>query len=105
MFPVKTFDKIPTREQSLEPATEPEVAKESEPGTEPIKAKTKREISSLKLSENFFNEKKNEEKNINEQIFKKTFNYSSPSFLVKDLYEDNQNKNDKIVKSINESLV
>ena len=33
------------------------------------------------------------------------FNYHYPSFLVKDLYEDNQNKNNKIVKNINESLI
>ena len=39
---------------------------------------------------------KNEEKNINEQIFKEYFSYASPSFLVKDLSESNQNKNDMI---------
>ena len=78
-----------------EPATEPEVA------TEP-KAKTKCKISPLKLHENFFKEIKNEEKNINEQMFNEFFSCHSPSFLVKDLYEDNREKNDKIVKNINE---
>ena len=39
---------------------------------------------------------------INEQIFNEFFNYHFPSFFVKDLYEDNQNKNDKIAKYINE---
>ena len=32
-------------------------------------------------------------------------NYHYPSFLVKDLYKDNQNEDDKIVKNINESLI
>ena len=31
-------------------------------------------------------------KNINEQILKGYLGYESPSFLVKDLYESNQNK-------------
>ena len=46
-----------------------------------------------------------EEKNINEEIFKEDFSYESPSFLVKDLYESNQNKNYMIVKYLNESLI
>ena len=33
------------------------------------------------------------------------FNYHYLSFLVKDLYGDNQNKNDKILKNTNESLI
>ena len=82
--------------------TEPEVATEP---TKATKAKTKRKISLLKLRENLLNEIKNEGKNIIEQIFNEFFNYHYPSFLVKDLYEDNQNKNDEIVKNINESLV
>ena len=32
---------------------------------------------------------KKNEKDTNEQIFQEFFNYHSPSFLVKDLYEDN----------------
>ena len=32
-------------------------------------------------------------------------NYHYPSFLVNDLYENNQNKNEKIVKNINGSLI
>ena len=44
-------------------------------------------------------------KNMNEQIFREYFNYHSPSFLVKDLYEDEQNENDKIVKNLNKSLI
>ena len=57
------------------------------------------------MSEEFLNEIKNEEKNINEQIFREYFNYQSPPFLVKDLYEDNQKKNDRIVKYLSESLI
>ena len=38
-------------------------------------------------------------------MFREYFNYQSPSLLVKDLYEDNQNKNDIIVKYLNESLI
>ena len=44
-------------------------------------------------------------KNMNEQIFREYFNYHSPSILVKDLYEDKQNENDKIVKNLNKSLI
>ena len=77
LFLLKKLDKIATRE----PAKEQEVAKEpaKEPATEPKVAtkaknkKTKRKISSLKLSEGFLNKIKNEEKNINEQIFKDYF--------------------------------
>ena len=57
------------------------------------------------MREKFLNEIKNEEKNINEQIFREYFNYQSPSLLVKDSYEDNRNKNDIIVKYLNESLI
>ena len=57
------------------------------------------------MLEEFLNKIKNEEKNVSEQIFNEFFNYPYPSFLVKDLYEGNQNKNDKIVKNINEPLI
>ena len=35
----------------------------------------------------------------------KFFNYRYPSFLVNGWYENNQNKNDRIVKNINGSLI
>ena len=44
-------------------------------------------------------------KKINEQIFREYFNYQSSLFLVKDLHEANQTKNDIIVKYLNESLI
>ena len=46
------------------------------------------------MREEFLNKTKNEEKNVNEQIFRNHFNYQSPSFLVKNLNEADQNKND-----------
>ena len=42
-------------------------------------------------------------KYIQQQLFTKYFNYKSSSFLVKDLYKDNQN--DIFVKYLNESLI
>ena len=42
---------------------------------------------------------------INEQIFWEFFNYQSPSFLVKDLYEDYQNKDETTITYLNESLI
>ena len=60
---------------------------------------------SLKLREKFLNEIKNGQKNMNEEILHEFFNNRYPLFLVKGLYEDNQNKNEKLVKNINESLI
>ena len=57
------------------------------------------------MREEFLNEIKNEEKNINEQITREHFNYQSPSFLVKYFYEDNQIINDIIVEYLNEQLI
>ena len=111
LFPIKMLNEIPAHEPIPEPATEPETETELEVATEPTKAtkatktKTKRKMSSLKFHENVLNEIKNEEKNINEQIFNEFFNYHYPSFFVKDLYEKNQNQNEKTVKNINESLI
>ena len=48
------------------------------------------------------NKIKNEEKYINEQIFREYFNYQSSSFPLKDLYKDIQNKNDIIEGHANE---
>ena len=62
-------------------------------------------MSSLKLHKEFLNEIKNEEKDINEPIFRKYFNYQYPSFLVKSLSRKNQNKTVIAVKYLNESLI
>ena len=75
---------------------------------EPIRAtkeKTKRQISSQKSREGFLSEIGNEERNKNRKILREYFNYQTPSFLKKQLYKDNQNKNDKIVEYLNESLI
>ena len=53
------------------------------------------EISSLKLRENFLNEIKNEERYINNQIFKEYFYYQAS-------YKDTQIKNGRIAKYFNE---
>ena len=39
------------------------------------------------------------------KYFTNFFNFHYPSFLGRDLYEDNQIKNEKLVKNINESLI
>ena len=62
------------------------------------KIKIKHKISPLKLGEKFWNEIKNEETHIHEQIFNESLSYHSPSFSIKDLYENDQDKNYKIVK-------
>ena len=58
-------------------------ADEEELETEPSKAKTKPKKSSLELREKFVNEIKNDEKNINEKIFKEFFFYRIPLFLAR----------------------
>ena len=92
--------------QTSEVATEPilEVAIEPTKATK-TKAKTKRKISKLKLRMEFLNEIHNKEKNIHEQLFREYFNYYSPSFSIIDLFEDNQNNSEMIVKYLNESFI
>ena len=64
------------------------------------------EISLFKLNENFVNAIRNDEENINGEIFRKYLGYQNPSFLAKDLLKDIQVKNNEIVNqaiySINE---
>ena len=78
--------------------TKPEVAKE--PATvEPAKAtkaKTKHKISTLKLCEKVSNEISNEGNNMNQQISHEFFDYYCVSFSVKDFYQKNKNKNNKL---------
>ena len=44
-------------------------------------------------------------KNIKEQIFRSYFWYQALSFLIKDLFENNQIKNNTIAKHLNESSI
>ena len=48
------------------------------------------------MPKGFLNEIVNEEKNINEEIFRNYFKYQNPSSLVKDLIKADKNKKDKI---------
>ena len=77
---------------------------EEEPASEPSKVKTESKKSLLELHEEFINETKNDQKNINEQIYRWYFFYNTPLFLAKELYNSNQNINDEIVKHINDPL-
>ena len=78
---------------------------EEESKPEPSKAKTERKKSLLELHEKFVKEIKNDEKNINEQIFKEFLLYHTPLFLAKELYNNNQNTSDEIVKYLNDALI
>ena len=66
-------------------------AAEEKPKPELTKAKTKRKKCPFELHEKFINEMKNDEENINEQIFKEYFLHHTPLFLAKELYNSNQN--------------
>ena len=104
-FPIKNLDKIPSRDPGTEPATESEVATEPalKPATETTPTKHKK--SKLKLQQNFINEIIADEKDINNGIFSNYFKYQKPSFLVKDLINAKQNKNEKLVNNINNGLI
>ena len=80
-------------------------ATKEEPKPEPTKTKTKRKKTPLELHEKFINVIKNDEKNINEQIFKEYFFYHTLLFLAKELYNSNQNVNDEMVKHSNDALI
>ena len=83
----------------------PKVAREPtpKPATEATSAKHKK--SKLKLQQNFINEIIADEKDINNGIFSNYFKYQKPSFLVKDLINAKQNKNEKLVNNINNGLI
>ena len=66
---------------------------------------TKNKKSKLKLQQEFLNEIIADKKDINNEIFSQYFKYQNPSFLVKDLISAKQNKNEKLVNSINNGLI
>ena len=70
---------------------------EPEPEPEPSKPRTKRKKSPLQLHEEYINEIKNDEKNINEKIFKECF-LSNSNICSKELYNSNQNKKDVLIE-------
>ena len=57
------------------------------------------------MREEFLNKIKNEEKSINEQIFRDYFIYQTPSYLRKVLYNSDEIKDDEIIKNINNRLI
>ena len=69
----KAKRKAAKEEPELESSKANRKADEEEPEPEPSKAKTKRKKSPLELLEEFIKEIKNDEKNINELIFKEYF--------------------------------
>ena len=67
--------------------------------------KSKYRKISLKLCEQFLNETLNEERNINEKIFRNHFKYQNLSSLVKDLFKKDKIKDDKIKYMIINKLI
>ena len=61
------------------------------------KARTKCKKSQWQLHEEYINEIKNDEKNINEKIFKECF-LSNSNICSKELYNSNQNKKDVLIE-------
>ena len=57
------------------------------------------------MREEFLNEIKNKEKNINEQIFRDYFLYQIPSYLTNILYDNDEIKHYKITKNFNNRLI
>ena len=56
------------------------------------------------MHENFISKIENDEKKINNEIFKKYFRYQNPSFLGKDLYKVDQAKNEEMISQVNDAL-
>ena len=57
------------------------------------------------MREEFLNKTINEEKNINEQIFRNYLLYQTPSYLTKVLYDRDEIKNNEIIKNINNGMI
>ena len=57
------------------------------------------------MHKNFTNRIVNDEKNINTEIFNEYFKYQNPSFLIKDIYNANQTRNEQIVNQVNDALI
>ena len=72
---------------------------------ETSKANSRIKKSPLELCEDFIDETKTDEKNINEQISKEYFFVILHYFWKKEWYDSYQTKTDEIVKHINVSLI
>ena len=55
---------------------------------------------SVKLREYFANKIENDEKNTNNEMYRKYFGYQGPSFLTKDLNKVNHKKNERIANKV-----
>ena len=79
LFPIKSLDKIPTHEPTLELATEA----------------TKQKKSKLKLQQEFVHKIIADGKDINHEIFWNYFQYQNPPSLAKDLIRAKEAKNEQ----------
>ena len=68
------------------------------------KPEPKRKRSPLKLRKETLNKIEDEGKNINDEIFSSYFGFYNPSILVKELFNEKEDENDKIVNDVNDSL-
>ena len=96
------LDKIPTREPTPEAAAEPTARTTPNVATEATITKHKK--YKLKLQQEFMNEIIADEKDINNEIFRKYFNDQNPLFLIKGSISAKQYKNEKILNNINDRL-
>ena len=69
------------------------------------KPQPKRKKSPLKLRKETLNKIEDEGKNINDEIFSTYFGFYNPSILVKELFNEKEDENDKIVNDVNDSLI
>ena len=82
IFPIKNLGKNPTTEPTPESM-----------------------VFDIKLRENFINKIENDEKNRNNEIFRKYFGCMNPSFLANNLYKANQDKSKEIINHVHDGLI
>ena len=62
-------------------------------------------MNQSKLHVDFWNKIENDEPNINTEIFNEYFKYKNLAFLLKDLFNTDKTKNDKIVNNFNDAFI
>ena len=67
--------------------------------------KSKQKTSPSKLSKNFVKTVINDEKDMNDEIFKEYLKYQNPSFFAKNLLKANRSKNKQIINQGNYALI